>query len=146
MNPNDELNRPTEPSPADEAILAHEQPPAGEHLSELEAYLAQALRPADPPANFTESILARAASAPQVRAKILRMPSRTRIWTGSAVAASLVAGILIAGAVRARHERQKIERAEHQFNTALQITNEALDQTREELRQAGIETDNRSSE
>ena len=140
MNPNEELNPLPEQPPADELLSADEQQPADEQRSELEQYLRQALRPVDPPANFTESILARAASASKGKAKILRMPSRTRVWAGSGLAASLVAGFLIAGEVHARHQRQKVEAAQRQFNAALQITNEALEQTREELRQAGIET------
>lgn len=134
MNPNEELNQPAEPFPADDQLSELEQ-----HL-ELEQYLRQALRPVDPPANFTESLLARVDPAPRRNAKILSMSSRTRIWAGSALAASLVAGFLIAGEVHERRERQKVETAQRQFNDALQITNEALEQTREQLRQAGIET------
>lgn len=128
MNPNRELNQPAEPFPADE------------QFPELEQHLRMALRHVDPPADFTESILARAVVAPQPEAKILRMPAHPRLWAGSALAASLVAGVLIAGQVHARHERQKVEAAQRQFNAAMQITNEALEQTREQLRQAGIET------
>lgn len=128
MNPNQELNQPAEQFPADE------------QFPELEQHLRLALRHVDPPADFTESILARAASAPQPKAKIVRMPAHTRLWAGSALAASLVAGVLIAGQMHMRHERQKVETAQRQFNAAMQITNEALEQTREQLRQAGIQT------
>lgn len=129
MNPNQELNQPAEQFPADE------------QFPELEQHLRLSLRHVDPPADFTESLLARATSvAPQPKAKVLKMPAHTRLWAGSALAASLVAGILIAGQVHARHERQKVEAAQRQFNAAMQITNEALEQTREQLRQAGIET------
>lgn len=129
MNPNPESNQPAEQFPADE------------QFPELERHLRHALRHIDPPADFTDSILARATSAPpQPKPKVFRMQAHFRMWAGSALAASLVAGVAIAGQLHARHERQKMEAAQRQFNSALQITNEALQQTREQLRQAGIET------
>lgn len=133
MNHNEEWNQPMENQPP-------ERLPAEEQLAEFEVYLTQSLRPVDPPGGFTERIVARALSARPGGANVLRMRPRVRILTGGAIAASLLASLLIAGQEHTR--REKVERAERQFHAALQITNETLEQTRDQLRQAGIETGN----
>jgi hypothetical protein len=128
VRPNEELNQPEELHRAEEP------------LTELEEYLTRALRHVDAPPDFAESILARTEKVERKPAEILRMRPRVRIWAGGVIAASLVAGLLIAGQVHQRRERQRVETAERQFQTALQITNETLEQTRQQLQQAGIET------
>jgi hypothetical protein len=130
VNHPEELNQPEE----------RHQP--AEPLAELEQYLTKALRPVDPPAGLTERILARAESTGQGKAKVVRIGTRTRVWAGSAIAAALVAGFLIGGQIHARRERQKVELAQRQFDAALKITSDTLEQTRKELQQAGIDIGN----
>jgi hypothetical protein len=127
VNHPEELNQPEE----------RHQP--AEALGELEQYLTQALRPVDPPASLTERILAHAEFAPQGKANVVRIGTRTRVWASSAIAAGIVAGFLIGGQIHARRERQKVELAQRQFDAALKITSDTLEQTRRELQQAGID-------
>ena len=130
MNHPEELNQPEE----------RHQP--AEPLAEVEEYLTKALRPVDPPASLTERILAQAESTRLVPAKVVTMPVRTRVWASSAIAAALVAGFLIGGQIHVRRERQKVEVAQRQFDAALKITSDTLEQTRRELQQAGIDIGN----
>lgn len=127
------MNHPEELSQPDE----QHQP--AEPIAELEQYLTRALRPVDPPSSLTERILARAESARPGKAKVVRMGTRTRVWGSGAIAAALVAGFLIGGQIHARREQQKVELAQRQFDAALKITSDTLEQTRRELQQAGID-------
>ena len=130
MNHPEELNQPEE----------RHQP--AESLVELEQYLTQALRPVDAPVSLTERILARAESARSAKANAVRMWTRPRVWASGAIAAAIVAGVLIGGQIHERRERQKVELAQHQFEAALKITSDTLEQTRQELQQAGIDLGN----
>jgi hypothetical protein len=125
-----------------------------ESSAELERYLTQALRPVAPPNGFAERIMARIEPASPAHAKpILTMirprrwanwtsPTSWTVWSSGAIAAALLVGFLIAGQIQARHRRQQAEFAEHQFELALRITGETLDQTRQQLRQAGVDLGN----
>ena len=113
-------------------------------FAELEAELAAALRPIELPAGFTARGLAAAsaASGPK-RAKVLPWRvlgafGRWRTAVSGAVAASLVAGLLGAEAVHQRHERERAAAAAQQLETAMRVTNRALDQTRAQLARAGF--------
>jgi len=55
---------------------------------------------------------------------------------GSAIAAVLVLGCFVAERVHV--ERQKAELAQQQFETAMRVTDHALDQTRVQLERAGL--------
>ena len=110
-----------------------------ESLAELEQYLTQSLRPVEPPASLTERILAKAEPARKGKGNVIRMVLRTRVWASGAIAAAVVAGFMIGGQIHSRRERQKAELAQRQFETALQITSDTLEQTRKELQQAGID-------
>src|SRR5947209_6532460 len=86
-----------------------------EDFSDLEARLADALKPVDPPAGFADRVIARArAEVPADRkpGRILMFPSTgSRLWLGSAIAAMLLVGV--AGEQGRRIEqRRKTEEAQ----------------------------------
>lgn len=110
----------------------------GESFTELEEYLTHALRHVDAPKGFAERTMARAQAAGTPRGKLLMMPSRLRAWTSGAIAAALVAGVFVGDQVHVRHQREKAELAQQQFEAAMRITGETLEQTRLQLQQAGV--------
>ena len=110
----------------------------GESFAELEQYLTQALRHVDAPKGFADRTLARAHASGAPRGKILRMPTRLRAWTSGAIAAVLVTGVFVGDQVHVRREREKAELAQRQFEAAMRITGETLEQTRLQLQQAGV--------
>ena len=109
-----------------------------ESFAELEQYLTQALRRVDAPNGFAERTMARARQAETPRGKLLVMPTRLRVWTSGAVAAMLVAGVFAGNQIHVRRERQKTELAQQQFEAAMRITGETLDEARLQLQQAGV--------
>ena len=130
MNPHEPLHNPNSPEQMTEDITS------------LEHKLRNELRPIDPPAGFADRILARArAEAPPQaqRARILMFPRlRSRIWIPSAVAAMLLVGVAGEQAHQRMEQLRKAEEAQKQFETALQITDRALDHARQQLQRAGI--------
>lgn len=110
----------------------------GESLAELEQYLTHALRRVDAPKGFAERTLARAQAGSAPRGKLLVMPTRLRAWTSGAIAAALAAGVFVGEQIHVRHQREKAEVAQQQFEAAMRITGETLEQTRMELRRAGV--------
>jgi hypothetical protein len=113
-----------------------------ESFAELEQELTQALRRVDAPAGFAERTMARVQLAGSPRGKLLMMPARLRVWGSGAIAAALVAGVFAGQQVHERHERQKAELAEQQFQTAMRITDQTLDTVRLQLAQAGVPVGN----
>ncbi len=120
----------------------------------FEAGLRRAMRRVEVRADLTGRLFALAAQAEQQRvaagggprvvrlasgARVLAMPRRTAAWISSAIAAALVAGIFVGQHEYVRHEKRVI--AERQFETATRITNQALEQTRQQLQQQGIDLD-----
>ncbi|HEX9201303.1 MAG TPA: hypothetical protein VF865_17215 [Acidobacteriaceae bacterium] len=126
MNQPEDLNQPEE----------FNEP--GESFAEFEQYLTKALRRVDAPQGFVERTMARAEGSGAPRGKILMMPSRLRVWSSGAVAAALVAGVFVAERTHIRREREKAEFAQQQFEAAMRITGETLQQTRLQLQQAGV--------
>ena len=106
---------------------------------QFEEYLSVQLRRVDAPEGFEDSILARADAEAPTLAKVIVMPSRRRVWTSGAVAAALLVGGLLTQQVEVRRQRQQAEVAQQQFDTAIRITGETLDDTRQQLRDAGLE-------
>jgi hypothetical protein len=103
--------------------------------------VARALRRVDAPEGFALRVLERAEKKTSLRARVLTMPSwvsRPSAWAGSAVAAALVLGCFAAEQVHVRQQQEKAERAQQQFETAMRVTDHALDQTREHLERAGF--------
>jgi hypothetical protein len=113
-----------------------------ESFAELEQELKLALRHVDAPAGFAERTMARVQPAGAPRGKLLTMPARLRVWSGSAIAAALVVGVFAGQQVHERRERQKAELAQQQFETAMRITDQTLDQVRLQLAQAGVPVGN----
>ena len=110
-----------------------------EKWDKFEEQLAQAMRRVDAPEGFAERVLERAAQPEARRAKVLAMPRRVRAWAGGAIAAAVLAGVFVTHEVRLRDQRLEAERAQQQFETAMQITDLALDHTRRQLQRAGVE-------
>ncbi len=116
---------------------------------EFERDLQRAMQPVDPPHGFADKVMAKAGLvAPQVSPNSLRLIKNHRrrgagmLRSWYALAALLLVGVLsLAGYRRIAQERLKHERqmrAEQQFDLALEMTDRALDQTRQQLMQAGI--------
>ena len=110
----------------------------GESLAELEQYLSHVLRRVDAPKGFAERTIARARAGSAPRGKLLVMPTRWRAWTSGAIAAALAAGVFVGQQVHVRQQRQKAEMAQQQFEAAMRITGETLEQTRLQLERAGV--------
>jgi hypothetical protein len=110
----------------------------GESLAQLEQYLTHALRRVDAPKGFAERTLARAQSGSVPRGKLLVMPTRLRAWTSGAIAAALAAGVFVGEQIHVRHQRAKAAVAQQQFEAAMRITGETLEQTRLQLQRAGV--------
>ena len=114
---------------------------------EFERELTLALHRVAPPDGFAGRVLARLESAQTepavpVRAKVVMMTPRPRIWASGALAATLIGAALIGQQVRVRHQRQQVAIAQQQFETAMRITDQTLEQTRQQLQQAGVELGN----
>jgi hypothetical protein len=117
-----------------------------ESSPEFERQLTHALRQVDPPAGFADRILARAESPaePQTptRAKVVAMPSRLRLWTSGALAATLLVAAVLTQQTHERHERERAEVAQQQFDAAMRITDQTLEHVRQQLQQAGVQIGN----
>jgi hypothetical protein len=109
---------------------------------QFEGYLRQQLRPVAEPAGFAARVLARVESEPAVPAKVIVMPTRRRVWMSGAVAAAVLVGGLLTQQAEVRHQRHQAEVAQQQFDSAIRITSETLDDTRQQLRDAGVEIGN----
>jgi hypothetical protein len=122
----------------------------GNAMDEFEKQLTRALRPVNAPETLAR-FLAVAAEAEERRQKsgkwwlwwkpagggrLLVLP---RTWAmpmaGSALAAVLVLGVVVGEHV---HRQQERTRATQEFETSMRITNEALEQTRQQLAVAGV--------
>lgn len=110
--------------------------------AQLEEHLRQQLRPVPEPRGFADRVLARAESDATVPAKVIVMPSRSRVWTSGAIAAAVLLAGLMTQRVEVRRQRQQAEFAQQQFDTAIRITGETLADTRQQLREAGVEIGN----
>ena len=109
-------------------------------FDDFERQLTHAMRRVDPPANFADTLLQRAAADARPPARVLSMSSGWRAaqaWAAGAVAATLLIGF---GAQQFHHRRESAE-ATRQFEVATQIEQQALDKTREKLSRSGISID-----
>ncbi|HEY5328950.1 MAG TPA: hypothetical protein VIJ79_03620 [Acidobacteriaceae bacterium] len=107
---------------------------------EFEQELGRRMRRVDPPEGFAERLLERAAAQTPLRAKVLTMPRRTvfRAWVGGAIAAALVTGVFVGEQAHLRSRDRKAEAARQQFETAMRVTDRALDPTRASLQRVGL--------
>lgn len=113
-----------------------------ESLAQFEQDLRQAMRGLDPPEGFAERVLARAEASEATRARVLTMPRRRPLWAGGAVAAAMLVGAFVGQQTHLRHERERAELAQRQFEAGMRITDETLDHVREQLQQAGVSVGN----
>ena len=106
---------------------------------DFERQLTQALRHVDAPEGFAARVMEHAATAEESLPVPPRfLPPRIRAWVGGTIAAMLVLGLLAAEQVHLRHEREQVALARQQFETAMRVTDHALDQTRVQLEHAGL--------
>jgi hypothetical protein len=107
---------------------------------QFEQELTRRMRRVDPPEGFMERLMERAEAEAPTRAKVLTMPRRMvfRAWVGGAIAATLVTGVFIGEQAHVRSQERKEAAARQQFETAMQATDHALDQTRASLQKAGL--------
>jgi len=107
-----------------------------EWSNEFEQELTRAMRGVDPPEGFADRVMVRAHAAGPVRAKVLWMPRRVRMWAGGAVAAALLAGVFFGEEAHLRHQRE--EAAQQQFELAMRITGRTLEHVQQQLSDAGV--------
>lgn len=114
-----------------------------QEFAELERQLAEALQRVDPPVGFADRVMGRVDAEP-VRAKVISMVLRPRIWMPSAIAAVLLLGAFGVHESQMRQEHKAVQQAkqaqqaQQQFEAAMQITGETMDQVRQQLQQAGV--------
>ena len=129
-----------------------------EPMDDFERMLKRALRPVNAPATLAK-FLASATEAKEHQRRTgrfwftpRRFPERKPggkllvlpwppAWIGSALAAMLLLGVLAGEQVHGHYEREQSARqqiAQQQFETAVRVTDRALDQTRQQLATAGL--------
>jgi hypothetical protein len=109
-------------------------------MTDFEKNLTQALQRVDAPKDFAARLLERTAAETVDHRKLIVTPRRQWWWSGSgiAVAAGLVAGMFVVQQMHVRHEREQAAVAQQQFETAMRVTDHALDLTRARLERSGI--------
>ena len=117
-------------------------------LAEFELQLARAMSRVDAPEGFAARVMEcaanseRADTASTPRVVVMRSwfgSLRVRTWAGGAIAAMLALGMFGAEQLHQQHERaQQAALANQQFAEAVQVTDHALAQTREQLQRAGL--------
>jgi len=105
-------------------------------LAEFELQLARAMRRVDAPEGFAARVMEK---AEQPQAVVVMRPRnglfRMQAWMGGAAAAVLALGMYGAEVL---HQRREQAKADQQFAVAVQATDHALAQTREQLQRAGL--------
>jgi hypothetical protein len=110
-----------------------------EEMFAFEQELKQAMRAVDPPEGFADRLMARVeAPGASVRSKVLTMARRPQTWVGGAVAAAVLVGALVGDQAHVRRQREKTLQAQQQFEAAMRITGETLDEARQQLQRAGV--------
>jgi len=104
---------------------------------EFDEVLAKALKRLDAPEGFAASVMERAVAPAKLKGKLLMMP-RMQAWMSGAIAAALVMGALITARVHVVRQQEQAAVTERQFETAMRVTNRALDQTQMQLQRVGL--------
>lgn len=105
-------------------------------MAEFELMLARAMARVDAPEGFATRVMEKAG---QKQTVITMRPRnglwRMQAWMGGAIAAALAVGMYGAEVL---HQRREQAKADQQFAVAMQVTDHALAQTREQLQRAGL--------
>jgi hypothetical protein len=106
---------------------------------DFDEVLAKALKRVDAPDGFAASVMERAVAPTKAKpkGKLLMMP-RVQAWMGGAIAAALMMGALITARVHVVHQQEQAALTERQFEAAMRVTNQALNQTQAQLQRAGL--------
>jgi len=106
-------------------------------LAEFELQLARAMRRVDAPEGFAERVMETSASPAET---VIVMRPRSGLWQMQAWAGGAIAAVLVLGMFGAEqlHQRREQAKADQQFALAMQVTDHALMQTREQLQHAGL--------
>jgi hypothetical protein len=104
---------------------------------EFDVELTRRMRRVDPPEGFAERLMERAETLPS-KVVVMRKRPVFRIWAGSAIAAALAMGVFVGEQAHIRSQQRQAEVARQQFETAMRVTDHALDQTRASLQRAGL--------
>jgi hypothetical protein len=109
-------------------------------LAEFELQLARAMRRVDAPEGFAGRVMERAAGTAEVEQKVLVLRPRSGLWRMQAWMGGALAAVLALGTFGAEvlHQRREQTKADQQFAVAMQVTDHALAQTREQLQRAGL--------
>jgi hypothetical protein len=110
-------------------------------LAEFELALARAMARVEAPEGFAKRVMERAGGAAEtlVVMRPRRGLVRMQAWMGGAIAAVLALGMFGAEQLHLRRERaEEAAKADQQFAVAMQVTDHALEQTREQLQRAGL--------
>ncbi len=119
-------------------------------LAEFELQLARAMARVDAPEGFAGRVIARAqsgdADSTQVSEArpgapgVVVIPKRSGLWRMQAWMGGAIAAVLAIGMYGAEvlHQRREQAKADQQFAVAVQVTDHALAQTREQLQRAGL--------
>jgi hypothetical protein len=130
--------------PIEEPIEAQMEPEFDARMEDLfEQRLSAALQRVDAPAGFADRVVQRASETQagplaKVVAMPLRMPRRTHVWMTGSIAAALLLGALLGGDAYRRHEHAVADR---EFAISQRITEQTLEQTRQQLAEQGIRLD-----
>lgn len=108
-------------------------------LTPEEQQLTQSLRRVAAPEGFADRLMARVEAKTPRRAKVLSFRSpATRTWLTGALAATLALGVFLGEQAHIREQQRQQAHVEQQFETAMRVTDQALDRTRTRLEKAGI--------
>jgi hypothetical protein len=128
----------------------NEKRQAEQAQDKFEQQLTQAMRRVDAPQGLAARIMDQAAGPAENpaekqaerKSKVIvmrpRFSSMRLAWSGGAIAAMLMLGIFAGEEVHVRHQR---EQADQQFALSMQIEEQAMAHTRQQLEKAGIPLD-----
>ena len=115
--------------------------PGDGKMDEFEERLVRELQRVDAPEGFALRVLDRVERKSPLRARVLTMSAwsfKPRVWVGGAIAAALVLTCFAAEQIHVKQQQEKAELAQQQFDTAMRVTDHALDQTRAHLARVGF--------
>lgn len=107
---------------------------------ELERQLKDDLGRVTPPDGFADRVMLRVQARERARVRV--MPRQVRhVWQAIAAVALIGALLGTAGVVHRRHERERAEMVQRQFDLAIEITQRTLDGVSRRIGDAGVRVD-----